>query len=499
MKKRFVSMLCVIAFLFVSICGRIAYIVFGNDYTVSESYNSYVLNLETLYPVIYYNNLEKLTDNKDKYAAVLRPNERTLTDLHNLFPSSQINEITNELKAGYPLVKYVDESKIGNEKYIKTFRMSDYECVQSQLISKASSGLLSYVEPCGKREMRFHIDALGRMLRGDEGEEYEESISNIKGIRLTLDKKVEEIAYNALSDMQNGCVVIMDVKTSSILACISKPDESYLNKAFSQYNVGSVFKIIVAACALENDIEFYYNCSGKTTVGDTEFSCQKNHNHGFENLSDALSNSCNCYFVNLAQKLGSKKLLATADKLGFNDDIKLYDEWSFKAANLPNKEELSSKGELSLFGFGQGKLTVSPLQMCYSLCTIGNMGVKNQVRLVYSSLDENANEGIVKYKASTRVLSEETSKALLEMLRNVVENGTGKSAEDSHHKSSGKTATAQTGRYILGTEILNTWFAGVYPSDNPKYAIVVMKENGKSGNEDCAPIYREIVEKLNYL
>ena len=62
--------------------------------------------------------------------------------------------------------------------------------------------------------------------------------------------------------------------------------------------------------------------------------------------------------------------------------------------------------------------------------------------------------------------------------------------------SAGKTSTAQSGRYENGTEILNTWFAGVYPYDNPEYAIVVMTENGKSGAGDCCPIFRAIVEKL---
>lgn len=80
-------------------------------------------------------------------------------------------------------------------------------------------------------------------------------------------------------------------------------------------------------------------------------------------------------------------------------------------------------------------------------------------------------------------------------MRYVVTNGTGASA-DWNNASAGKTSTAQSGRYQDGREILNTWFAGFYPYDDPKYAIVVMTEDGESGSGDCCPIFRTIVENL---
>ncbi len=81
-------------------------------------------------------------------------------------------------------------------------------------------------------------------------------------------------------------------------------------------------------------------------------------------------------------------------------------------------------------------------------------------------------------------------------MRYVVTNGTGRRAEYNNN-SAGKTSTAQSGRYVDGKEILNTWFAGFYPYDNPKYTIVIMTEDGKSGSGDCCPIFRTIVEKLD--
>jgi cell division protein FtsI/penicillin-binding protein 2 len=164
---------------------------------------------------------------------------------------------------------------------------------------------------------------------------------------------------------------------------------------------------------------------------------------------------------------------------------------------MPDKADLNSKGELALLGFGQGKLTSSPLQMCYALCTIANGGMKNQVHFLLSSINDKGYKNKYIYKSEEHVLSGSTSVQMLKNMRYVVTNGTGKPANDTASKAAGKTATAQTGRYFLGKEYLNTWFAGVYPYNSPKYAIVILCEDGKSGSEDCAPIYRYIVEKLN--
>ena len=94
------------------------------------------------------------------------------------------------------------------------------------------------------------------------------------------------------------------------------------------------------------------------------------------------------------------------------------------------------------------------------------------------------------------MISKNTAETLLNYMRFVVTNGTASNAESSAHKSAGKTATAQTGRYQFGTEIKNTWFAGVHPYDNPKYCIVIMCENGTSGAADCCPVFRTVVENV---
>ena len=92
-------------------------------------------------------------------------------------------------------------------------------------------------------------------------------------------------------------------------------------------------------------------------------------------------------------------------------------------------------------------------------------------------------------------MSEKTAETLREYMRYVDTNGTGMAAEYNNN-SAGKTSTAESGIYVENKEILNTWFAGFYPYDNPKYAIVVLTEDGVSGSTDCCPVFRTIVENI---
>lgn len=497
MKKRIISLTIAISLFLAGMGGRIGYIIFSGAYTVSESYNSYALTIDSFAPTLYYRNADKMTNNKSYYIAVIRPNAKCLGELNKLFSNDECQDIIEELKKGYPVIKIIDSDKRNRVRYIDVYKATSSENICSQLIDSKSSGILKYLDTvAGSRKISFSIDAKGRLLSGDDGTVTDYNYDSKEGLKLSIDKNIQQITYDACSDMESGCALVMNVEDASILACVTKPDDSYVNKAFQQYSVGSVFKIVVSACALENDIDLKYNCTGSITVGDTTFSCQNNHIHGEQTLKTALANSCNCYFVNLALTLGKDKLLETAEKLGFDDFTTIYDEWKIQNASLPDESDLYSKGQLSLLGFGQGKLTASPLQIASTLCTVANNGNLNEPRLVLSSVNSEGISDEINYPDAQQVLSEETCKSLLKYLRYVVSNGTGTNADTNTHQSAGKTATAQTGQYNDGIELLNTWFAGVYPYEEPKYVIVIMTESGTSGAEDCCPIFSTIVEKL---
>lgn len=495
MHKRLISILLVISVLCAGLVGRIGYITLSGVYSVADTYNSYSLTIDNLAPTLYYSNGSKLTNNRTQLVAIIRPTEKCLGELDLLFDNATKQEIIEELSKGYPVVKQIENYVTLNHIQIKETKSSYNTC--SQLVSRQSSGLLSYLpQKVGELKINFSVDAIGRILSGDTGTVTNDNYNSQQGLQLTIDKEIQQITYDACENMQKGCAIVMDITNGNILSCVTKPDSSYVNKAFQQYCVGSVFKIVVACCALENKIDIQYYCNGQITVGDTTFSCQNDKAHLSQNLKQALANSCNCYFVNLALSLGSEKLLSTANLLGFDDTTTLYDDWQIKNASLPTENDLKQKGQLALLGFGQGKLTSTPLQIANCLCAIANNGKMTGVKLITSQIDDDGKVTSLYNTSANQVISSSTANTMLEYLSYVVTDGTGKKAQSNDEKSAGKTATAQTGQFTGEKEILNTWFAGVYPSDNPKYAIVILNEDGTSGSSDCCPIFSTIVEKL---
>ena len=95
-----------------------------------------------------------------------------------------------------------------------------------------------------------------------------------------------------------------------------------------------------------------------------------------------------------------------------------------------------------------------------------------------------------------KLLSASTVKTIQSMLRSVIDNGNAGNAYSEALSLAGKTGTAQSGIYKNGAEVCRTWFAGFFPADNPEYTVVVLNEDGSSGNADCAPVFREICEFL---
>ncbi len=496
MKKRIIIYVITVSLLISSLLGRLGYIAVGGAYAVNEGYNSFSVVIDKREYNLFYNDLKPLTNNVKKRIAVIKPNEKAVGELNKAFSAYERDKITEELKLGRPVVKEL--KKDISLKYIGCYYSCDTECTCKQLISKESSGLLTHIdftEP--ERKVNYSVDALGRLLSGDDGTLLTDSdFYSKQGLALSLDSEIQKITYEACSKLKSGCAIVMDVHDSSILACVTKPDGSYINKPFSLYPAGSVFKIITSACALENGINPEYECTSSIQVGDTVYSCQKNKAHGVQTLESALANSCNCYFVNLALTLGADKLLKTVKEFGFDGSIDLYKSYSYESAQLPDGDDLKRKGELALLGFGQGKLLVTPAAICSALCTVADGGSYKKIRLVIGETDENGLYKRYENADKKKVMSASDSQTLLSCLRGVVESGTGRAA-DYNNQSAGKTATAQTGVYKNGREVLNAWFAGVYPYNSPKYAIVIMCEDGTSGAENCCPIFRTIVENLD--
>lgn len=362
----------------------------------------------------------------------------------------------------------------------------------------------------------FPCSADGQIIMGAKIETEPLYYSKNCGIKLTIDKKIQLVAEDAMknSDIKKGAVLVCETETGAIKALASVPffdknnvavsledDEAPLvNRALSAYPVGSVFKAAVAAAALENGIPpaFSFKCKGSYTVDGKVFHCNNGTAHGVVDMEKALVRSCNCYFIKLTQQMGYKPLLELSGILGYGKSFEIAKNLFASEGNLPTADKLRSTGQQALFSFGQGTLTATTIQIANTFTAIGNKGQYTEPYVVENLTDAKGRE-LYRFtpKAPIRAFSEETAQNLTKMLKSVVKDGTAKNAQSELFESAGKTATAQTGTFNPDkSEKLCTWFGGFFPADDPKYTVVILKEEGTTGGEDCAPVFKEIAEKI---
>lgn len=354
----------------------------------------------------------------------------------------------------------------------------------------------------------YSADAVFGAIAGLGMETVDTSISE-NGLVLTLNKKLCSALDQAMDEyVQVGAAVIMDCKTGAIKAVSSRPsyEESnisdYLestegelvNRAFSAQSVGSVFKIVVAACALEAGMEdFVYACGGGIVINDRAFACHDHTGHGEIGMKEAFAQSCNAYFIALGQLLGYERIAEMAQRFGFGESIEILGSIAASGGSFPEEGNNLSLANLSI---GQGALTASPVQVARMTAVVANGGVLPDIYL-YKGLYLNGSLKSAEQKEEgTRILSEETAEKLKEYCIYTVEHGTGRNAEPSTGGAGGKTASAQTGVVENGVEKLNVYFTGFYPAEDPQYVITVYAEGGESGGKTCAPVFRKICDVI---
>ena len=381
-------------------------------------------------------------------------------------------------------------------------------------IEKAFDKILG--EAGGKLSLCYYSDANGYSLYGDGFYIEDSDYDSPAGVRLTIDKDIQKIAEEKLneSDISCGAIVVLDAKTAEIRAIASIPcydvnnveaslyeeNNPFINRAVCAYPVGSVFKPVIAASAIENGRydNGVYECKGNIYIGSNSFSCYNYNAHGEVDLNCAIENSCNTYFINLGLNTGAENICNTASLFGFGQKIKLCSTIISDAGNISDAKEILSDSELANLCFGQGTLLATPLQIAAAYNVFANNGIYIQPTLLKELIDENG-EAYAYYKPEDThfVISEKTCDIINVCLYNNMLNGTGKSGCPSNVTAAGKTATAQTGRYDeSNNEILCTWFAGFFPYENPEYTIVVFNEKGSLASKDCAPVFRNCIEEI---
>ena len=170
---------------------------------------------------------------------------------------------------------------------------------------------------------------------------------------------------------------------------IQPQDTSLLNRVLCQYNVGSVFKPVLAAAALEAGRDgLTVECPGYTVVDGQVFRCASGTAHGTGDLAAALEKSCNGYFIRLGQELGAETVLEAARRLGFGQRVRVAGTLQGTAGVLPEAESLTPARQLANFSFGQGQLLATPLQVAAMMNAIAADGVYRAPSFVLHTLDE---------------------------------------------------------------------------------------------------------------
>lgn len=332
-------------------------------------------------------------------------------------------------------------------------------------------------------------------------------------VKLTLNSAVCEAAYNALGK-NKGTVGVMNYKTGELICIVSNPtydinnkpqdidtdttgkyEGIYLNRFFSGvYTPGSTFKVLTAACAIENipDInERTFECKGKIQVGEGYVICSGTH--GKLSFEKALNKSCNCAFAVIAEELGAEKLTATAERIGFNSNMPNVSE---KIRCVKSRIDLMSSTTLDIgwAGIGQYTTLINPCHMLTIMSAIANGGSVNAPYLVDSITGP---DGKVRFSAeagtATEYFSKETTSKLDRLLRSNVKNHYGDNLFPGM-EFCGKTGTAEISDDK--TKKPNTLFVGYSQSDEMPFAIIVVAEDTTSALSAAVPIASKVMKAV---
>ena len=493
--------------------------------TASGSKSSRSIEVSKSRGLIYDRNLNRLVCDETENVCVLKPTVSSLSLIKASLSGEEYVEAVNSLGRGNLLLYHsayeIKSKDTVNLKIYKRYNnqlASHLVGVYSDVSGKGLSGIEKSFDDylnsfSGILNVRYFANGSGEIFQGGELQISDNGYNSVGGVCLTIDKNIQSMLEKAVDSngLKKGCAIAVDISDGSVVAAVSRPDfdrnnislylndkdAALFNRALGAYPVGSIFKPLIAAAALEQGIapETEFVCNGNIKSGGVTFHCMKSH--GNMNMASALVYSCNCYFVNLIKKLDISEVLSLAESLGFGNEIELADGLLSYSGNLPDLNQLDNDAEKANFSFGQGYITATSLQIASLYCAIANSGKFYKPYLIKGWVDGN---GVYSdsdnKKPAFKVFDKKTAEMLSSFLELAVREGTGKNAESEYCDVAGKTATAQTGEFNNGTERLVTWFAGFFPYNKPEYVVAIMCEDGESGSIDCAPVFSDFVNAL---
>ncbi len=379
-------------------------------------------------------------------------------------------------------------------------------------------------------EILYESDLTGEDLEGSTPY-YTEGVDGLN-VNLNIDLEIQLICENALKKVideytpKRCSAIVLSPSDGRILALSSLPsydlnqvprdDITKLNELSRTtalvdcYEPGSTFKIITAIADIEEtllgnpkakSLNYVFSSSRYRTVKGGKIKCWSNHEngkHSNQTLKEALNNSCNPCFTDIALSLGKSTYYKYVNLFNFGKKtgVDFYGE----ASGMVIPESAVKEGDLARIAFGQS-VAVTEIQLAAAAASVVNGGNYYAPRFIDKITDKEGNVvEIFPPKFVKKTCSEKASRILASYLEGVVKDGSGKQCYIEGYKIGGKTGTAQkfengaikSGKYVMS-------FLGFFPSDNPKYLCLVTVDEpigGAYGSTVAAPVARDIFQGI---
>jgi len=382
-----------------------------------------------------------------------------------------------------------------------------------------------FLLPEGASKLVYHVDGDGAPLFGINVKYVDPANPFYPvNIKTTIDKTIQEKAEELVDKhaIKKGGLVLMDIENNNVLAMVSRPainkkdpynDSGITNRMLKQEIMGSVFKTVVAAAAIDQNLDDplrQFDCSKKIN-GEPELK----YNYGMLSFSESFARSCNRTFGELAkelQKIDNGLLEEYAEKLSLTGSVgwqgEVYHTSQFKQFSGEDKGRVFISEDArkdpnfaAMSGIGQHEVRATPLAVANMMATIARGGKKEMVRTV-SQIEYKNGSTMIEFDEQPlpgETISPYTAMKLQKLLREVVinQNGTGRWFQDLPYEVAGKSGTAETGKYADEKQLHNKWFAGYFPYQNPKYALVAVNLDVLDNEGGVNLLFADMVKMLH--
>ena len=377
----------------------------------AQNQSKYTLTVEERRGQIYDCNLLSMVNRISKPLYAVLPTSSNMKSVLDAVSQERRDGVSDLLQAAKPFLLQTDK-EIHADNVTPFYQSQRYERYQLAPhiigyldsekngvtgIEKGYNDFLS--QHTSKTQVAYTMDGLGHGMPGVEPE-VRDGGSDPAGIVLSIDKDIQTVIQNVGGrELKKGAIVVMDPYNGEIKGAASFPtftptdlsksiqdteNSPMINRAFLPFNVGSTFKIVTAAAALEAGIPMSETaeCTGSVDVSGQIIRCHKRDGHGTLDMLDAMKESCNPYFIHLGLQVGGDSLLSMAERFGFGQGYQLAPNIYTADGTLPTKQDMLNPAEVANLSFGQGKLTATPVQVAQMMSAIANGGYLVAPKLV---------------------------------------------------------------------------------------------------------------------